>query len=136
DNETKVTFTAQIDGFLTQLRNDHSEALELVEAVVTKSPLEGTKLLVTSKRSIGKAIDKFDKAVGPLLADINRIDAVKVGYRGKRVSLKFEHLGVDQYVVRYTDHRLNALERRTFEAEMKQAHDIPVLSTEKRFKHQ
>jgi len=136
DNETKVTYTAQLEAFLTQLRNDHSDTFSLVELVVTKSPLEDTKLLISSVGSIGTAIEKFEQAVGLLLGDIGGIYAIKVGYRNKRVTLKFEHLGVDQYVVRYTDHRLNAMERRTFEAEMKQAHEIPVLSTEKRFKHQ
>ncbi len=52
------------------------------------------------------------------------------------MSVRFEESEADgrQYTVRYTDHRLNGFERRGFEQEMRDKHDIPVLSTEKRFR--
>ena len=86
-----------------------------------------------SKIAIGGAIGHFETAVGGLLSGI---ESIKVHYRKKRVSLIFnkEEEANDEYVVRYSDHRLNAAERRSFEDHMGGVHGISVLSTEKRFK--
>lgn len=139
ENESQVTYAKQMERFLEQLRNATSGELLLVELVVSNSPLDGSpKLKITDPDSnpIGEAIGHFEKAVGRILSDIENIESVKVYYRKKRVSLIFEKVedSEDEYVVRYSDHRLNALERRSFEDHLRDVHGIPVLSTEKRFK--
>ena len=77
-----------------------------------------------------------EKAIGKFLTEIEHVESVKVLYRKKRVSLIFEKVedADGEYVVRYSDHRLNGLQRREFEKHMRDVHGITVLSTEKRFK--
>ena len=67
---------------------------------------------------------------------IENMESIRVYYHKKRVSLIFETVeGADgDYVVRYSGHKLNAMERRSFEDHLRDVHGIPVLSTEKRFK--
>ena len=139
ENESRVTYAKQLERFLDVLRQDKTGELLLVEVVVLNSPLEGSpKIKITDPDShpIGDAIGHFEKAVGGILSDIENIESIKVHYRKKRVSLIFEKVegSDDEYVVRYSDHRLNALERRSFEEHLRNVHGIPVLSTEKRFK--
>jgi len=139
ENESQVTYAKQIERLLHLLQRGEPEELALVEIVVANSPLDGSpKLKITDPESnpIGEAIAHFEKVVGGILADIEHIESIKVHYRKKRISLIFEKLdgATDKYVVRYSDHRLNALERRLFEEHMRDTHSIPVLSTEKRFK--
>jgi len=139
ENESRVTYAKQLERFLDVLRKDKTGELLLVEVVVLNSPLEGSpKIKITDPDShpIGDAIGHFEKVVGGILSDIENIESIKVHYRKKRVSLIFEKVegSDDEYVVRYSDHRLNALERRSFEEHLRNVHGIPVLSTEKRFK--
>ena len=77
-----------------------------------------------------------DGSTDDTLDVVDRFESVKVIYLKKRVKLIFEKRedGDDEYVVRYTDHTLNPLQRKAFEDYMRATHEIPVLSTEKRFK--
>jgi len=139
DNESEETYPKQLQRFLGNVKDGKDKDLTLVEFVVSTSPLDGApkfKLSHQDSNPIGAAIDHFEKAVGKVLADIDQIESVKVLYRKKRVSLIFEPVDDtdDEYVVRYSDHRLNARQRREFESHMKENHGIAVLSTEKRFK--
>ena len=139
ENESRTTYTRQLERFLGTLKDDQAEGLRFVELVVANSPLDGApKIKITDPDSnaIGGAIGHFETAVGGLLSGIERIESIKVHYRKKRVSLIFnkEEEVKDGYVVRYSDHRLNATERRSFEDHMGGIHGISVLSTEKRFK--
>jgi hypothetical protein len=139
ENESQITYAKQLERFLGILKDKKAEDLSLVELVVSNSPLEGSpKIKITDPDSnpIGDAIGHFEKAIGGILSDIENIESIKVYYRKKRVSLIFEQIeGLDdEYVVRYSDHRLNALERRLFEDHLRNTYGIPVLSTEKRFK--
>jgi len=141
ENESQVTYTKQLERFLGILKDKKAEELPLVEIVVSNSPLEGSpKMKITDPDSnpIGDAIGHFEKAVGKILSDIENIESIKVHYRKKRISLIFEKVedADGEYVVRYSDHRLNALERRSFEDHLRNTYGIPVLSTEKRFKRQ
>ena len=139
ENESRITYGRQLGRFLSLLKDDQAEQLRFVELVVSNSPLEGApKIKITDPDSnaIGVAIGHFEKAVGGVLSGIERIDSIKVYYHKKRVSLIFNEVeeADDAYIVRYSDHRLNASERQSFEAHMRDIHGIPVLSTEKRFK--
>ena len=139
ENECQITFAKQLELFLDILRKEKTGELLLVEVVVLNSPLEGSpKIKITDPDShpIGDAIGHFEKAVGGILSEIENIESIKVYYHKKRVSLIFEKVedSDDEYVVRYSDHRLNATERRAFEGYLRDIHGIPILSTEKRFK--
>ena len=139
ENESQITFAKQLERFLDIIRNEKAGELLLVEVVVLNSPLEGSpKIKITDPDShpIGDAIGHFEKAVGGILSEIENIESIKVYYHNKRVSLIFEKIEdeEDKYVVRYSDHRLNATERRTFEDYLRDTHGITILSTEKRFK--
>ncbi len=141
ENESQITYAKQLERFLGILKDKKAEEIPLVELVVSNSPLEGApKIKITDPDSnpIGDAIVHFEKAVGGILSDIENIESIKVHYRKKRVSLIFEKMedADGEFVVRYSDHRLNALERRSFEDHLRNTYGIPVLSTEKRFKHQ
>jgi len=141
ENESQVTYTKQLERFLGVLKDKKAEELPLVEIVVSNSPLEGSpKMKITDLDSnpIGDAIGHFEKAVGGILSDIENIESIKVHYKKKRISLIFERVedANGEYVVRYSDHRLNALERRSFEDHLRNTYGIPALSTEKRFKRQ
>jgi hypothetical protein len=67
---------------------------------------------------------------------VEQIDSIKVLFCQKRVGLKFEATpgSLDEFVMRYSDQRLNALQRIDFEKLMRDVHGITVLSTEKQFK--
>jgi hypothetical protein len=139
ENECQITYAKQLEHFLKTLQAKDDGDLVLVEIVVTNSPLDGApkfKISDADSKPIGRAIAHFERAVGKLLAHVDHIDSVKVRYRKKRISLIFERQeGSDgEYVVRYSDHRLNAGERRRFEELIRSAHGIEILSTEKRFK--
>ena len=139
ENESQVTYAKQLARFLGKIKNGEELEIPLVEIVVCNSPLDGSpKIKITDPDSnpIGNAIGHFEKAVGGILSDLENIESIKVHYKKKRVSLIFERLedADGEYVVRYSDHRLNALERRPFEDYLRNIHGIPILSTEKRFK--
>lgn len=122
-NEREVTFAKQVEYFLSRIRDAKDGDLLLVEVVAANSPLEGAPKLKISDPgscSIGSAIGHFEKVVGKLLTEIVHIESVKVLFHAKRVSLIFDKEGDQEFVVRYSDHRLNARERREFEKLMKE----------------
>jgi hypothetical protein len=140
ENDSAITYSKQLEKFLSLLKKDSEEKLTLVELVANNSPLDNScalKLYHGDTTSIGPSVRQFEKAIGSLTTAIDAIDSIKVLYGKKRVSLIFERYGGgdDQFVVRYSDHRLNPLERVSFEIYMSDTHAIQVLSTEKRFKH-
>ena len=102
-------------------------------------PLDGEcpiRLRGPKCHSIGPAVRHFERAVGSLSGNVDAIESIKVFYAKKRVSLIFEksEQADDEFVVRYSDQRLNPKERLAFETYMRTDYAIPVLSTEKRFK--
>ena len=139
ENENRVTYAAQLRRFLRWLQAGGDWELHLVELAVTSSPLDGSPQMRISDpqaRPIGQAIAHFEAAIGPLLDDVERVQSVKVLFRGKRVTLVLENLGEgeDEFVVRYSDHRLEPPDRKALEDYLEQTHGIAALSTEKRYK--
>ena len=135
-NEEKMTDGKTIEEFISAVRAMRN-GIGLVEVCVANSPLRGSsKLRISNEqaKALGESLDHLDAAVGTVMENLADIEWVKVLYRRKRVGLQFEQdeSGDGQYVVRYTDQRLNAFERRRFEQEMRENHDISILSTEKR----
>jgi len=135
-NEEKVTEAETIREFIDGTRS-WGNGVGLVEACVENSPLRGAAKLRISHEdalSLGESLDHFDHAVGDLIESLEDLLWIKVLYRGKRVGLQFEQdgMGDECYVVRYTDQRLNAFERRRFEQTMREDHGVAILSTEKR----
>lgn len=140
ENDSAITYAKQLERLFERLKNDDDEKLTLVELVANNSPLDNSCALRFSHSgasSIGPSLKHFETKIGNVLAAIDAIESIKVLYAKKRVSLILEkHGGIDdQFVVRYSDHRLNPLERVSFETYMAETHAIQVLSTEKRFKH-
>jgi len=137
-NETEVTYAKQLDRLLSRLCNGKDETLEWVELLFGNSPLDGApKIKISAQNAIGPAIQHFETAVGGLLGHLDCIESIKVRFAKKRVSVIFEReedYEDDEFVVRYSDHRLNVFERRKFENYMRDEYGIPILSTEKRFK--
>ena len=137
ENESIASSPTQIEAFLARVRPVTDGPLLLVELTCGTSPLAGAsgiRIRQPDSRSIGDSLDHFEKQIGKLhLADI---ESVKVLFRKKRVSLIPEAAENEPgaYVVRYSDHRLNARERIDFENHMRESHAITVLSTEKRFR--
>lgn len=137
DNDSTLTDPDQVEGFLSDVRDVTDGPLVLVEIVCGASPLAGSpgiRLRHQDATSIGDAIAHFEKAVGKLRTE--DIESLKVMFRNKRVSLILDapEDGTNAFVVRYSDHRLNARERVAFENHMRDKHGITILSTEKRFK--
>ena len=141
ENDREITYAKQLVHFLDELRKGEAPNMKFVELVLANSPLKGApkvKITDPASNSIGGAITEFEKAIGNVLEKVDRIESIKVLFKKKRVSLIFEQQESDpqEYIVRYSDQRLNALERQAFENEMMDDHSIPILSTEKRFKDQ
>jgi len=135
-NEEKMTDAATIEKFILAARSNNN-GCGLVEVCVANSPLHGaSKLRLSHERTenLKESLDHFDAAVGIMMESLENVEWIKVLYRGKRVGLLFkqENSKDGQFVVRYTDQRLNAFERRRFEQEMRENHGITILSTEKR----
>jgi len=135
-NEERMTDAKTIEEFIGAARAMH-DGIALVEVCVANSPLLGSsKLRISNEqaKALSESLDHFDSAVGVMMENLADMEWIKVLYRRKRVGLQFEQeeSGDEQYVVRYTDQRLNAFERRRFEQEMRENHGISVLSTEKR----
>jgi hypothetical protein len=142
DNDRAPTHAQQIRRLLDALVNDTAAGLRLVEVAVTHSPLPAAPKMVLSSSnalSVGEAVRQFEAAFGSLRDNLDRLDSVKVVFHNKRVTLNFDQSeyavpGDSAYVVRYTDHRLGAKERKPFEQIMRINHGITIVSTEKRFK--
>lgn len=137
ENDSEITYAAQLRRLLAVLKQDQDAELAIVELVCSNSPLEGAcPIRLSNEQSIGPAILDFERKVGSITTSLDAIESIKVAYKKKRVSLLLEKVdgADDQYVVRYSDQRLNPLERVAFEDYLRKTHAIPVLSTEKRFK--
>ena len=139
ENESEITFGRQITRLLEQLRDQQLGDVVWVELHTNSSPLIGdnpVSIAEPHEDSIGPAVVDFERKIGPLIDVVDRFESIKVIYAEKRVKLIFEKREDrdDEYVVRYTDHTLNPVQRKAFEDYMRMTHEIPVLSTEKRFK--
>ncbi len=137
-NESEITYARQLERLLDLLKKDQEEQLAWVEILLGSTPLNGEcgmKLSDPESHSIGPAVRQFETAIGSL-ANLDAIHSIKVLYAKKHVSLIPEKVEgtEDEFVVRYSDHRLIPRERLAFEKYMRSTHAIPVLSTEKRFK--
>lgn len=135
-NEENMTDAGTIERFVAAARAMEN-CVGLVEVCVSNSPLRGSsKVRISNEqaKALTESLDHFDAAVGTMMEDLADVEWIKVLYRRKRVGLQFEQdeSGHGQYVVRYTDQRLNAFERRRFEQQMREDHGIAILSTEKR----
>jgi hypothetical protein len=135
-NESATTYRKQIEHFLGEVRGIQEGNLVLVEAAVANSPLNGSpsiRIGGSRCRYIGDALDHFEQFFGSPFAHVEQIESVKVIFCKKRVSLHFEPEGgtLEGFVVRYSDHRLNALQRIEFEKLMRDEHGIEVFSTAK-----
>lgn len=139
-NESQVTYAKQLSRMLASLKDNQDKALTFVDLTFANSPLDGApKIKIYDQKAIGPAIDHFETAIGGLLEHLGNIESIKVQFASKRVSVIFEREeehAEDEFVVRYSDHRLNVFERQQFEHHMRQEYGIPILSTEKRFKKQ
>ena len=135
-NEERATDAGTIELFLTAARAAQN-GVGLVEVCVSNSPLRGSsKVRISNEqvKALVESLDHLDATVGTMMENLADVDWIKVLYRRKRVGLQFDQdeSGDGQYVVRYTDQRLNAFERRRFEQQIRDDHGITILSTEKR----
>lgn len=139
-NESEVTYAKQLERLLACLKEGQDEKMTFVELIFTNSPLDGSpKLKISDQKAIGPAIAHFESVIGGLLEHLSNIESIKVCFAKKRVSVIFERDEEhedDEFVVRYSDNRLNVFERQEFENHMRKTYGIPILSTEKRFKKQ
>ncbi len=141
DNECQITYEKQIHNLLDALKAGTCEGLKLLNIEVSSSPLHGVDLRLCHDDPdiVQRALASLERDNGSITTHISRIVKIKVGYRGKRVDVKFEQIdgGDEEYIVRYMDHQIkNATLRKQFEDFMRDTHGIPILSTEKRFAHQ
>jgi hypothetical protein len=151
ENDRIAIYPQQLRHFINQLLAEQAHELALVEVRVCNSPLKtGPKLVISADDglSIAPALQEFGEAFSSLLEHLEDVSAIKVLFRGKRVSLIFDDgsedddplplMGTDPtdrpFVVRYTDHVLTVAERQAFEQLMEEVHGIAVVSTEKRFR--
>jgi hypothetical protein len=151
-NERITTYPQQLRRLIDQLVVDRAHGLTLAEVRVRNSPLDGGPKLVLSAdgaQSVAPSIRQFGGALSPLLTELESIDAMKVLYAEKRVSLILDDGSKDDeplppspdspagrpVVVRYTDRVLTPKERAAFERMMEEVHGITVVSTEKKFRH-
>ncbi|MCA9055119.1 MAG: hypothetical protein KDA75_14860, partial [Planctomycetaceae bacterium] len=124
ENESGITYARQITRLLEQLRNQQLGDVVWVELHTNSSPLVGEKPLSIAEPhfdSIGPAVADFEQKIGPLIDVVDRFESIKVIYAQKRVKLIFEKREDrdDEYVVRYTDHTLNPVQRKAFEDYMR-----------------
>jgi len=136
ENEKTFTNVAVIEEFLDRVCFNDPLTLPLVEIAVKQSPLKGSpkfKISDSDSQPIGAAIKQFNEKIGDLLKSIDIIDSIKVLFK-HRITLLFEQDSEDPdlFVVRYSDSRLNAVERVEFEKFLAEEFDIHVHSTEKR----
>lgn len=136
ENEKDLIHASVIEEFLERICFSEPDLLPVVEIVVGDAPLDGAPMMKLSNRdskSIGKAIRQFSDRFGSLLGQIDLIESIKVRFK-HRISVLFDQCDDDPdlFVVRYSDSRLNALERVEFEKFLEEEFGIHVLSTEKR----
>lgn len=135
-NDSDATPRKTLEKLMAHLRSDTKGPLTLVELVANTTPLKGSPAVRIShpdSRHIGESVDHFEQKVGKLSLD--HIDSVKSLFRKKRVTLIFDRAedDTDAFDVRYSDHRLNAVERVEFVTLLRETHGITIHSTEKRY---
>jgi len=135
-NDSDTTSRATLEKFLTQLRANRNGPLLLVELTCKTSPLKGSPALRISQpdsQHIGPSLHHFEDRVGKIPLD--NIDSVKVLFCKKRVTIILDRAEDDTnaFEVRYSDHRLNRLEREDFVTLLRETHGIPIHSTEKHY---
>lgn len=133
-NESKLTSNRAADRFVESLVADGA-LLPLVEVgIATDARDDGTVLRLQSGSddSVAPQLRQLQLVFGAEVARVPRVRELKVVSRGKRVRLTFEPASNDAVIVRYSDVVFEPRERDAFEREMREAHDIHVLSTEKR----
>lgn len=133
-NDGNTTPRAVLQKFLTHLRADTKGQLVLVELTCKSAPLKGSPALRFSQpdsRHLGASLSHFEQAVGKIPLDC--IDSVKVLYHKKRVTIILDSAedDSDAFDVRYSDHRLNRLERDDFVTLLRETHGIMIHATEK-----
>lgn len=135
ENESTFTPPALLQTFLKALRYERDDQLTLVEIALLNSPIKSSpKLRMSShgQASVAPAVKDLEAKYGEVFLQPENIDSVKVLYAKKRVSVILEPEGAN-YVVRYSDQRLNGTEREKFENHIRKRHGIKVTSTEKQY---
>lgn len=135
-NDSDTTPRATLQKFLAHLRADGNGPLVLVELTCKSAPLKGSPALRLSQpdsRHLGSSLNHFEQVAGKIPLD--NIDSVKVLFRKKRVTIIIDNAedGTDAFDVRYSDHRLNRLERDDFVTLLRETHGITIHSTEKQY---
>lgn len=137
ENEHLVTYGQQLILFLRQLQAGQDIELQLVELVLTNSPLDGSpKVTLSHPQSIGAAISHFEQAIGPVLADSEQVAGITARFHDEPVTFSFERIekSEDQFVVSCSDQRLTPSERRELEEHLKVTYAIATESAERRFR--
>ena len=133
ENEDETTEEEPIRTFLGALLDTSDPDLDLVETRVANTGLPGkAKVTITHPEPITEAVREFGAQWGDLFRDLDSVEAIKVRFCEKRITIIFarqEH----RWTAEYGDARMNAFERRQFERHLRDEHDLPVRSTEKRF---
>ena len=132
-NETNTIDRSALEAFCKHLMTAIEGTLLLVEFQASYPGLAGTPQVVVShscSRSIGDAIRQLEASHGRF--DLSDIESLKVQFGKKRVTLVVGPAGDgdDAFSLRYSEFRLNALERVDFENHLRDVHGITVLSTE------
>lgn len=133
ENEDETTEEEPIRSFLGALLDCSDPDLDLVEVRVANTGLPGkAKVTITHAEPITEAVREFGAQWGDLFRDIDSVEAIKVRFCDKRITVIFARQG-QRWTAEYGDSRMNAFERRQFERHLRDEHDLPVRSTEKRF---
>ena len=134
ESEQLLTYRQQLVLFLRRLQANQDAQVRLIELSVCGSPLEGAPdITISSKKSIGRAIEHFERAVGKVFDDLQHVTGVSVLFCGKRVRLLFEPIEEtsDAFILRYRDQHLSPVESREFEGYLEGTYAIAAQSNER-----
>jgi hypothetical protein len=133
ENEDETTDEDSIRSLLASLLDEADPDLDLVEARVANTGLPGkAKVTITHAEPIVDAVREFSAQWGDLFRDLDSVEAIKLKFCEKRITMVFKR-DDQRWTVEYGDARMNSFERRQFESHLRDEHDIPARSTEKRF---
>ena len=134
ENEDETTDESTIRKLIGKLMEESDPDLDLVEVRAVNTGLPGkVKVTITDPKPIVEAVREFSQQYGDLFRDLESVEAIKVGFCEKRITVIFEKKTGDRFEIEYGDARMNAFERRQFERHLRDEHDLPIRSTEKRF---
>lgn len=134
DNEDSAADEDAVRAFLKTMIDAADPDLDLVEVRVTNSGLPGkVKVTITDPEPIIEAVKAFGAQWGDVFRDLESVEAIKVRFSKKRVTIIFARNDDGRYGVQYSDSRMNLFERRQFERHMRDLHGLPARSTEKRY---